>query len=110
MTHRDRVSNGVAVANAAIQAIGCLGMHACHRNNCPAGIATQREDLRARLIVEQPARQLKNYFEATVDLMKILDRTCGHSHLKRFGRDDLTTCERDVAYLTGIAYAGVVPL
>jgi len=74
------------------------------------GYATAREDLRARLVVEQPARQLKNYFEATVDLMKILARTCGHSHLKKFSRDDLTTWKRDVAYLTGIAYAGVVPL
>ena len=103
-------ADGVALANAAIQAIGCLGMRACHTNNCPVGIATQREDLRARLIVEQSARQLKNYFEATVDLMKILARACGHSHLRQFSRDDLTTWKRDVAYLTGIAYAGVVPL
>ena len=103
-------ADGVAVANAAIQAIGCLGMRACHTNNCPVGIATQREDLRARLIVEQSARQLKNYFGATVDLMKILARACGHRHLRQFSRDDLTTWKRDVAYLTGIAYAGVVPL
>ena len=103
-------ADGVAVANAAIQAIGCLGMRACHTNNCPVGIATQREDLRARLIVEQSAQQLKNYFEVTVDLMKILARACGHSHLRQFSRDDLTTWKRDVAYLTGIAYAGVVPL
>ena len=103
-------ADGVALANAAIQAIGCLGMRACHTNNCPVGIATQREDLRARLIVEQSARQLKNFFGATVDLMKILARACGHSHLRQFSRDDLTTWKRDVAYLTGIAYAGVVPL
>ena len=103
-------ADGVAVANAAIQAIGCLGMRACHTNNCPVGIATQREDLRARLIVEQSAQQLKNYFEATVDLMKILARACGHSHLLQLSRDDLTTWKRDVAYLTGTAYAGVIPL
>ena len=103
-------ADGVAVANAAIQAIGCLGMRACHTNNCPVGIATQRQDLRARLIVEQSAQQLKNYFEATVDLMKILARACGHSHLRQFSRDDLTTWKRGVAYLTGVAYAGVVPL
>ena len=103
-------ADGVAVANAAIQAIGCLGMRACHTNNCPVGIATQRQDLRARLIVEQSAQQLKNYFEATVDLMKILARACGHNHLRQFSRDDLTTWKRDMAYLTGIAYAGVAPL
>ena len=41
-------ADGVAVSNSAMQAIGCIGMRACHTNNCPVGIATQREDLRAR--------------------------------------------------------------
>ncbi|WP_193374247.1 glutamate synthase-related protein, partial [Nocardiopsis prasina] len=35
-------ADAVAVANSAMQAIGCLGMRACHTNNCPVGIATQR--------------------------------------------------------------------
>ena len=103
-------ADGIAVANSAIQAIGCLGMRACHTNNCPVGIATQREDLRARLIVEQSAQQLKNYFEATVALMKILARACGHHHFNEFRSEDLTTLKRDVAYLAGISYAGVTPL
>ncbi len=103
-------ADGVAVAVAAIQAIGCLGMRACHTNNCPVGIATQREDFRARLIVDQSARQLTNYLEATVELMKILARACGHRHLSEFRSDDLTTWKRDIAYLAGIAYAGVTPL
>ena len=38
-------ADAVAVANAAIQAIGCLGMRACHTNNCPVGIATQKPHL-----------------------------------------------------------------
>ena len=66
-------ADGVAVANAAIQAIGCLGMRACHTNNCPVGIATQRDHLRARLIVERSAQQLHSYLSATVDLMKVAD-------------------------------------
>ena len=103
-------ADGVAIANSAIQAIGCLGMRACHTNNCPVGIATQKPNLRARLLVDQSAKQLATYFEATVDLMKILARACGHDHFSQFTRDDLTTWNRDMAYLTGIPYAGVVPL
>jgi len=103
-------ADGVAIANAAIQAIGCLGMRACHTNNCPVGIATQKQNLRARLSVEQSARQLKNYLEATVELMKILARACGHRNLREFCPEDLTTWKRDLAYLTGIGYAGIVPL
>ena len=49
-------------------------MRACHTNNCPVGIATQKENLRSRLVIEKSAKQLKNFFEATVELMKILAR------------------------------------
>ncbi len=103
-------ANGVAIANAAIQAIGCIGMRACHTNNCPVGIATQREHLRARLVVDEAARRLDRFLNASVHLMQALARACGHAHLQEFDSDDLTTWKRDVAYLTGVTYAGVVPL
>ena len=77
-------ADAVAVSNAALQAIGCLGMRACNTNNCPVGIATQKENLRARLIVEESAKQLARYFEATNDLMKVIARSCGHSDFKDF--------------------------
>ena len=44
-------ADAVAISNSALQAIGCLGMRACHTNNCPVGIATQKEHLRNRIIV-----------------------------------------------------------
>ena len=103
-------ADGVAISNSAMQAIGCLGMRACHTNNCPVGIATQKDNLRARLKIEQSARQLKNYFEATTELMQVLARACGHSHFKAFNTGDLTTLNREIAHLTGIRYSGVLPL
>ena len=103
-------ADGVAIANSALQAVGCLGMRACQTNNCPVGIATQKEDLRRRLEIHKSAHQLKNYLDATVELMQVLARACGHSHLNQFALDDLTTWDRDMAYLTGIPYAGVTPL
>ncbi len=103
-------ADGIAIANSALQAIGCLGMRACHTNNCPVGIATQQESLRRRLVVDESAKRLKNYLEATVELMKILARACGHKRLKGFSLNDLTTWKRDIAYLTGVPYAGVIGL
>jgi glutamate synthase domain-containing protein 2 len=82
-------------------------MRACHTNNCPVGIATQRKDLRARLIVEQSARQLDNFLRASVHLMQVLARACGHSRLDQFAVDDLTTWDRDMASLAGVSYGGV---
>ncbi|MEM6992326.1 MAG: glutamate synthase-related protein [Myxococcota bacterium] len=100
-------ADAVAVSNAAIQAIGCLGMRACNTNNCPVGIATQREDLRARLIVDKSAERLTNWFQASVSMMKVLARACGHDHLNGLCLDDLTTFKRDLAELAGVPYAGV---
>jgi len=100
-------ADGVAVANSAMQAIGCLGMRACDSNNCPVGIATQREDLRSRLVVDSAADGLQNFFEATVELMKVMARACGHDSLAGFERRDLTTWKKDIADLTGVEYAGI---
>ena len=99
-------ADGVAVANSAIQAIGCLGMRACDSNNCPVGIATQKEDLRSRLMIEQAADNLERFFEATTELMKIMARACGHDSLSGFEQRDLVTWKSDMAELTGIEYAG----
>ncbi len=100
-------ADAVAVANSALQAIGCLGMRACHTNNCPVGIATQKPSLRQRLEIEKSAERLHRYLAASIDLMRILARACGHPSLADFNIDDLTTYDRDIADLTGIAYAGV---
>ncbi len=100
-------ADAIAISNSALQAIGCLGMRACHTNNCPVGIATQKQDLRARLIVQASAARLRNWFTSTTDLMKVLARACGHDALTGFNHHDLTTWDRDMAALSGVAYAGI---
>ena len=100
-------ADAVAVSNAAIQAIGCLGMRACHTNNCPVGIATQQPHLRRRLVIEESAQQLSNFFQASAELMQVMARACGHRHVSEFSPDDLTTWKRETSHLTGISYGGV---
>lgn len=100
-------ADGVAVSNAAIQAIGCLGMRACHTNNCPVGIATQKQHLRDRLPVDIAAERLARFFSASVELMTVLARAAGHRHISDFTIDDLTTFKADMAQLTGVEYGGV---
>ncbi len=100
-------ADAVAVSNAAMQAIGCIAMRACHTNNCPVGIATQKPHLVSRLVVEQSAQRLRNFFEASTELMKVMARACGHRSFSDFNADDLTTFKRDMADLSGVAYAGV---
>ncbi len=97
----------VAISNAALQAIGCLGMRACHTNNCPVGIATQKPELVSRLVVEKSAKQLHNFLESAVELMQVMARACGHTHLNQFTGEDLVTWKHDMHRLSGVAFAGV---
>ncbi len=102
-------ADGIAISNSALQAIGCLAMRACHTNNCPVGIATQKESLRARLVIDESARRLARYLDASIELMQVLARACGHTSLSAFDATDLSTWNRDISSLTGIRYAGVTP-
>jgi glutamate synthase domain-containing protein 2 len=100
-------ADAVAVSNAAMQAVGCVAARMCNTNNCPVGIATQKPELRARLDVELGAQKLARYFEASVELMQVMARACGHSSLAEFTADDITTWKRELADLSGIRFAGV---
>ncbi|NNC44152.1 MAG: glutamate synthase, partial [Acidimicrobiia bacterium] len=102
-------ADAIAVSNAAMQAIGCIGMRACATDNCPVGIATQQDHLRERLPVDEAAERLARFFGGTVDLMRVLARACGHRRLSDFTLNDLTTFDRDMAHLAGISYGGVSP-
>ncbi len=100
-------ADGVALSNSAMQAIGCVGARICNTNNCPAGIATQRESLRQRLDVDQAAVRLATFMSSSVALMKVMARACGHESLAQFSAEDLATWNRDMAALSGVRFAGV---
>jgi glutamate synthase domain-containing protein 2/nitrite reductase/ring-hydroxylating ferredoxin subunit len=114
-THSDFVkalalgADAIAVSNAAMQAIGCLGMRACNTDNCPVGIATQKPGLRRRLVIDDAAERLTRFFLATVDLMSVMARACGLSHLNELCLDDLSTFDREMHHLAGVPYGGLNP-
>ena len=97
----------IAIANAAMQAIGCLGTRACHKNTCPVGIATQREDLRKLINVDEAAKGLERFLLSSVHLMSQLARACGHNKLADFSSHDLTTWKHEMHLLSGVAFGGV---
>ncbi|MGR5148432.1 glutamate synthase-related protein [Photobacterium alginatilyticum] len=99
-------ADGIAIANSAMQSIGCVAARICNTNNCPAGIATQKEDLRQKLNPDKAAKQLANFLTASTELMQVMARACGHSHLNEFNKDDLATWHHEMARLAGIEYSG----
>ncbi|WP_018872982.1 glutamate synthase-related protein [Thioalkalivibrio sp. ALJ16] len=101
-------ADGIALANSAIQAVGCVGARMCHTNRCPSGVATQDPKLRRRLDPQEGAERLARFLGGSAALMQVLARACGHANLEDFGPNDLTTFDRDLARLAGIQYAGVL--
>lgn len=100
-------ADAVALSNSAMQAIGCVGARMCNTNNCPAGIATQKPELRAKLDVAEASKRLARFFDASTELIKILARACGHNHLNKFNQSDLTTWKREMSDLSGVKFSGL---
>jgi glutamate synthase domain-containing protein 2 len=101
-------ADGIAISNSAMQAIGCVGARMCNTNNCPAGIATQKPELRKKLNIDESSARLTRFFNASVDLMKILARACGHDHLNKLSINDLTTWKKEISELSGVSFGGVI--
>jgi glutamate synthase domain-containing protein 2/CDGSH-type Zn-finger protein len=102
-------ADGIAIANSAMQSIGCIAARICNTNNCPAGIATQKPELRQRLNIDNSAQRLASFFNSSVELMTVMARACGHSHLNEFRHDDLATFDSKLAQLSGIEFSGFNP-
>ncbi len=100
-------ADGIALSNSAMQAIGCVGARMCNTNNCPAGIATQKPELRKKLNIEDASARLTRFFNSSTELMKILARACGHKHLNEFASSDLTTWKREMSDLSGVKFSGL---
>lgn len=103
-------ADAVAISNSALQAIGCVGMRACGSNNCPVGIATQKENLRNRLIIEASANRLHNFLTASNELIKVISRACGHQGISDFNKNDLTTFDFNMHRMSGIKFGGLLCL
>ncbi|MGP0630058.1 glutamate synthase-related protein [Nitrospina sp. 32_T5] len=100
-------ADAIALSNAAMQAIGCVAARICHTNNCPAGIATQDPERRKILDTQEAPKRLTRFLNASVELMQVMARACGHEHLNRFSLRDLSTWKREMSDLSGIPFSGM---
>ncbi|MBL4768194.1 MAG: CDGSH iron-sulfur domain-containing protein [Rhodobacteraceae bacterium] len=100
-------ADAIALSNSAMQAVGCIAARMCNSNNCPVGVATQKPELRKLLDVQSGAEKLSRYFGASVELMQVLARACGHANLTDFRHSDITTWKREMSDLSGVRFAGV---
>lgn len=97
-------ADAVALATAALMAIGCQQYRACSSNNCPVGIATQRQDLRDRFSIDDSSKRLVNFFEAMTIQMSEFARMCGKRSVHDLNYDDLATTNHEISMHTPVVH------
>eukprot|EP00899_Mesostigma_viride_P025406 jgi/Mesvir1/604/Mv02039-RA.1 len=81
--------------SVAMIATGCIMARVCHTNNCPVGVASQREELRARF--PGVPSDLVNFFQYVAEEVRITLASLGCKSLDEIiGRNDLLRPRKDV--------------
>ncbi len=95
----------VAIATAALMAIGCQQFRICDTGRCPVGIATQDPGLRARLDVDEAACGLANFLRVSTEELRDFARLTGHDSVHKLSVRDLATTSSEISDHTSIPHA-----
>lgn len=98
-------ADAVAVASAALIAAACQQYRICGTGNCPVGVATQDEELRARLKVDAAAQRVANFLRVSNEELKTFARVTGHVSVHDLNVGDLVTVNREISEFTNIPHA-----
>lgn len=98
-------ADAVALASAPLIAAGCQQYRICGSDRCPAGIATQDEDLRRRLDQDLAAARVANYFHVVKEELKTFARVTGHRDIHELSCLDLCSINREISEHTPIEHA-----
>ena len=98
-------ADAVAVASGPLIAAACQQYRICGSGNCPVGIATQDEELRARMKVDISAQRVANYLRVSAEELKTFARITGHANLHDLSVEDLVTISREISEYTNIPHA-----
>jgi glutamate synthase domain-containing protein 2/rubredoxin len=99
-------ADAVALASAALIAIGCQQYRICDTGRCPVGITTQDPELRARFDVDLSAERLANFFRVITGELANFTRLTGNDDVHQLNVADLRTTSSEIAKFTDIAHVG----
>jgi glutamate synthase domain-containing protein 2/rubredoxin len=99
-------ADAVAIASAALIAIGCQQYRICDTGRCPVGITTQDPELRSRFDIDLSAERLANFFRVTTGELADFAQLTGNDDVHQLNVADLRTTSSEVAKYTDIAHVG----
>ena len=98
-------ADAVAIASAAMMAIGCQQYRMCNSGKCPIGIATQSPELRKRFNIDLSAQRLANYLNVCNDELKVFARITGNVDVNGLNTKALITTNSELSEHTDIKHA-----
>jgi glutamate synthase domain-containing protein 2/rubredoxin len=99
-------ADAVALASAALTAIGCQQYRICDSGKCPVGITTQDPALRSRFDIDLSAERLANFFRVITGELADFVRLTGNDEVHQLSVADLRTTNSEIARFTNIAHVG----
>lgn len=97
-------ADAIAIATAAMIAIGCQQYRSCNSGKCPVGIGTQDPELRKRFHIEESSKRLENYFNVVNDELKTFARITGNDDVHKLSNYDIVTTNNDISKYTNIKH------
>ena len=99
-------ADAVAIASAAMIAIGCQQYRVCDTGRCPVGVATQDPELRSRFDIDRSAERLANFFRVVRSELEDFTRLTGHEDVHDLSVADLRTTSSEISKHSNIAHVG----
>jgi len=97
-------ADAIAIGTAALIAAACQQYRICDTGACPAGVTTQKPELRARVSIEHSAKRLKNFIRVSTEELKTFARLTGHNDVHDLSLKDLMTYNAAIAGHTDIEH------
>jgi len=79
----------VNIAREAMMSIGCIQAQACHKNTCPAGVATSNKWLAAGLDPTLKSERFCNYIKTLNKEVLEITHACGYEHPSQLTMKDI---------------------
>jgi glutamate synthase domain-containing protein 2 len=83
-------------------ALGCIQCNLCHTGNCPVGIATQNENLRKKLNIEEGAQNVANFIKNCTEEIKMIAGACGENDIHKLNKNHLRALNSEISKIAKV--------
>ena len=82
-------ADAVFTAFSLLIAMGCTYCRLCYLGNCPKGIATQNQELRKKLNIEEATQNVANFIKNCTEEIKMVAGACGKNNIHQLSKEDV---------------------